>query len=649
MTDTTIVKAAIHPAIGVARVGDAESAFFIGPEVTTTPNQSGAYYRDGDHLKRQAARFRIYGYNAAGEVVGELDANSAFITWTVELANRKAQWYHFITAMDIPETADLTVKRRNPDQTTQAERDMLAITPGERSISGISVSGGAQHVFDTGSFTIGENSAQNIYLGELQTTDTGQLLVLGGRGVSRSLTGAPPFDPADPDSFNNAATWYDDMADGPVTAKVSIDGRDIPVEGAWVTVAPPNYAPDVIGWRTMYDMLVDTYVAAGTLPCPSTTSFTKDILPQLKRLSNLQWVNKGFATMFGAGGPMDFDDPVLLARLAQAPGADDIWHELRQQILNAFRPHNTAVNEPRVWPWIYGDDFGGDLEGASPRTMLALPSMQEKHLERWAAGNFIADWDPNHQPPASLADVSLADQPAMLDQAALHFCLADAFHPGCELTWPMRHPSIYSAPFRIRRRDNDDYEDYGPQMSSAVALSPCGPLYGQRAGDLTRWMGLPWQGDTAYCRSGYDPTFDPYLPTFWPGRVPNQVLTEADYQIVIDPSQPLEDRLAAFSRRASWYRFIDEAQGIANRMDRMIAIFGQQGIVEPREGVHDLPDMPKTLYVETVAPSLAASVDKAVLLATAAEARSPRDRLLQKSGWNTEEHLAEAQNLRRRK
>ncbi|MEP3032859.1 MAG: hypothetical protein ABJO67_00765, partial [Pseudoruegeria sp.] len=136
---------------------------------------------------------------------------------------------------------------------------------------------------------------------------------------------------------------------------------------------------------------------------------------------------------------------------------------------------------------------------------------------------------------------------------------------------------------------------------------------------------------------------------FWPGRVPNQVLTEDEYQIVIDPSQPLADRLAAFNRRASWYRFIDEVQGIANRMDRMIAIFGQQGIVEPRDGVHDLPDMPETLYVETVAPSLSASVEKAARLATSDAAPSPRNRLLRQSGWNTEEHLAEAQNLRRRK
>ncbi|WP_299143057.1 LodA/GoxA family CTQ-dependent oxidase [uncultured Tateyamaria sp.] len=647
--DTKIVRAAIHPAIGVARVGDAQSAFFVGPEVTHPPQEAGDYFRDGDALKRQAAKFRIYGYNAAGEAVRELDASNASITWTVELANRKAQWYQFITAMDIPETADLSVIRRNKDQTSQADREKLAITPGPRSISGMSVSGGAEHAFDTGSFTVGADQATNIYLGEVQTTETGQLLVLGGRGVSKSLVGAPPFDPADPDSFNNANTWYDDMADGPVTAEVSIDGTAIPVEGGWVTVAPPNYAPDVIGWRTMYDLMVDTFVGAGTMPVPAVTSFTKDVLPQLQRMSNLQWVNKGFATMFGKGGPMDFDDPTLISRLAQAPGADDPWHELRQQIMNAFRPTDTKVNEPRIWPWIYGDDFGGDLDGPSPRTMLALPSIQQLHLSRWVDGNFVADWDPNHQPPQHLSDIRVQDQPAMLDQAALHFCLADAFHPGCELTWPMRHASLYSSPFRIRHRP-DDYEDYGKELSATVALSPTGPLHGQRAGDLTRWMGLPWQGDTAYCRAGYAPDYDPYLPTFWPGRVPNHVLTEEDYQIVIDPSKPLEDRVAAFNRRASWYRFIDEADGIAKRMERMIAIFGQQGIVEPREGVRDVPDFPDVLYVETVAPSLAASVDKAVLLAASPEAaQTARDATLSRAGWHTEAHLEEAVNLRRRR
>jgi hypothetical protein len=39
-------------------------------------------------------------------------------------------------------------------------------------------------------------------------------------------------------------------------------------------------------------------------------------------------------------------------------------------------------------------------------------------------------------------------------------------------------------------------------------------------------MAVPWQTDTASCRSGYDLSYDPYVPAFWPARVPNEVLTK---------------------------------------------------------------------------------------------------------------------------
>ena len=131
--------------------------------------------------------------------------------------------------------------------------------------------------------------------------------------------------------------------------------------------------------------------------------------------------------------------------------------------------------------------------------------------------------------------------------------------------------------------------------------------------------------------------------------MPNQVLTEEDYRIVVDPSKALEERVAAYNRRFSWYRFIDQAPDIAKRMERMIAIFGQQGIVEAREGVRDLPDFPETIYVETVAPSLTATLAAAAGLAETREDMTPRSRQLRRSGWNTEEHLQAAVNLRRRR
>ena len=85
----------------------------------------------------------------------------------------------------------------------------------------------------------------------------------------------------------------------------------------------------------------------------------------------------------------------------------------------------------------------------APDNYLSLPSVREVQLRRWVAGDFVDDWPPKAPLPATLKDVPLNGQPAMLDKAALHYCLADAFHPGCEMTWPLRHASMYEAPFRL--------------------------------------------------------------------------------------------------------------------------------------------------------------------------------------------------------
>ena len=66
--DSTIVRAAIHPGIGVARVGNSPEGYYIGPEVLDPPPMTPGELRDPQGaLKREAARFRIYGYNAAGD------------------------------------------------------------------------------------------------------------------------------------------------------------------------------------------------------------------------------------------------------------------------------------------------------------------------------------------------------------------------------------------------------------------------------------------------------------------------------------------------------------------------------------------------------------------------------------------------------
>jgi len=354
-----------------------------------------------------------------------------------------------------------------------------------------------------------------------------------------------------------------------------------------------------------------------------------------------QWVNKGFASMFGKGCPMDFDNDKFIAKLAEVD-AGDPYADLRQAIYNCFRPHDTTVNEPRNWPWMYGDAFGS-FSASSPNNNLALPSVQQVLLKRWVQGDFVSDWNPGAIPPKSLSEVSVAEQPTMLDKAALHFCLADAFHPGCEMTWPMRHASLYEKPFRIRHRAAGQLEaDYGPKLTQLIVLQPGGPLYAQGAGDLSRWMAIPWQGDTASCRSGYEPEYDPYLPTFWPARVPNWVLTQEDYETVRNTSLPREQRIAAFNARLDWNRALKGSP--AKVMMQMVAQFGAMGVVEERPGLKNDPDFPAVFYVESLAGSKleAIAMEAARLVATLPRPIS----LAQRAGWENQEQLEEFRRMR---
>jgi hypothetical protein len=231
----------------------------------------------------------------------------------------------------------------------------------------------------------------------------------------------------------------------------------------------------------------------------------------------------------------------------------------------------------------------------------------------------------------------------MLDRAALEYCLADAFHPGCEVTWPMRHPSLYSAPGRIKHR-RDAEPDFGDTLTPQNVFVAGGPLEAQVAGGLTRWMALPWQGDTAFCRSGYEPEFDPFIPTFWAARVPNHVLTEANYNIVVSRNQSItrSQRLAAFQDRKHWLRNL---QGEPDQqMVQMVHGFSEMGVVEAMPGFVNDPDFPPVILVEKINPARAAAEARAdaITAATAAKAAKartappppqPDEEAFRKAGW----------------
>jgi hypothetical protein len=579
--DRPIVRAVIHPGIGIARVGNSTRAdgYFIGPEVPYAMPPPASGYKDATGaLKRQAARFRLFGYDQSGAVVQELTADDAAITWTVHVANKKAAWYNFEKALDIPEA--IPCARRNAAYPLNQRGDLI-IDPGPRSVTGRDQDGTTAQ-FDTGTFC-----GQAVYLGELRTDAQGRLLFLGGRGQS----GTPfPHNPLT--TYGNNNGWYDDISDGPVTAQVTLQGRDIPVDPAWVVVAPPNYAPDLISIQTMYSVMVDAY-QFWWLPPVTRPSFTQDIYPILRRLGDLAWVNYGFHIQFGWGAPYDFLRPQYLAQLSSGHAA---YREVRRQIFNLFRNPAAPTLDVKGWPAMYGDDFV--MPSGGPRTFLALTATEYGYLQQWAAGDFVADWQPATPPPApGIDDLPPAQRPATLDRAALEFCLGGPFHPGCEMTWPMRHVTMYYAPFRIRPRESGPPEpDYGHQLTPDIINAENGPLYANGPGDITRWMAVPWQADSASCRAGYEKDYDPYLPTFWPPRVPNHVLRAEEYARAQDPSLPVEERMRAFHTRATWLRGLKGHY--LDWINEMVTEYANLGIVERHEGPAD-GLFPPVMYVES--------------------------------------------------
>jgi hypothetical protein len=109
-----------------SRVGNSPE-FFIGPEISGICDVPAGGYKDmGEpgkgippRVKRQAARFRVFGYDRDGKAVKELTAREATITWTVHLANKKAEWFEFEGTDG--EHGTPTPPRRNADITNREQ------------------------------------------------------------------------------------------------------------------------------------------------------------------------------------------------------------------------------------------------------------------------------------------------------------------------------------------------------------------------------------------------------------------------------------------------------------------------------------------------------------------------------------------------
>ena len=394
----TIDTVKIHPAIGIARLGNSPTGFFIGLERPGGHPRPPGGYKDAQHrIKRQAARFRLFGYDKKGKLVKEITSADAKIEWTVHLANSKAEWKQF-------NGLNANAPRRNAGV---ADRKTLIIDPGARSLSGPNKTAS----FDTGKFL-----GKAVPLGEIRTDTKARLLVLGGFGNSASPANKPLT------TFANNDGWHDDVSDGPVYATVTLKGssKSFNAVPAWVVVGSPRFAPPIDSVITLYDVLVQVAVDRLGLKLPAKPSFTKDIYPILKRAVNMTWVSAMVASVHAHA---------TLAGVIPPPGTP----AARAAIFTRLRNPNDGSGGDM--PMIHSDNYPAPDNQPVTKTQYSI-------MTNWKNGNFVNDWS---GPPAA----SKAITPHGLDRAGLESCVGGAFYPGIEAGWLMRDTYSYSEPFRL--------------------------------------------------------------------------------------------------------------------------------------------------------------------------------------------------------
>jgi hypothetical protein len=596
---TTFYK--IHPAIGIARLGDS-TEFYIAPEQTgalpiESDQDGNAVLKDGieqpiskfkdaqGRVKRQAARFQVYAYDdghpEGREVqVGDkmqfvdqkrgqlIEAEIEDILWTVYLANKKASWYQF-RELEGEHGYASSHPLRNAGITDTNARQKLIIDPGPQTVIY------TDEKKRSADFSKGTNPqyAQSFppplephsidTLGEIKATRQGnynRLIVLGGFGHSgcyKTEFGEPMIR-----NFANNDGWFDDLADGPVSAQIkykvlSVDGRP-PDPGtaspgrtavqvpAWVIVGYPRYAPQIVDIVTMDDVVYDVAVryfafssymygvppfnghqsvptspddlerwrAAATWNPEYHPYFWRDIWPILTRPDQYSLVmdfdpftggDPHNATR-GAGGNFDPDQIAIPPYSGEDPVQREQRHARRMFVYNVLRKPGQE-NSLTIPPDPNRPDY----------RPFAMPFLcGDNPLSNTAASKFLRltdtqlfllkQWtegkfiDETKEAFKKSQGTSLSGTGTDLDRGVLSNLLGGSFCPGGEAAWIMRNPAIYAGPYRINQR-----KDYTPGSLSLTGNLSSAPdavadlSAGLEPGDITKYDAVPWQADFNEC------------------------------------------------------------------------------------------------------------------------------------------------------
>lgn len=397
----------IHPAIGMARVGNSQAAgnegWYLGPEVPDWRflPPDGRFRDSSNQIRREGVRFRIYEYTYPSHdavqptSVREITSQDAEIQWFAHLANLKSF-----------------------ERDANNDRQPVPNDPGQKSVSGLN------HQEDV----IGSVFGHAVQLGTLKTDELGRLIVLGGFGRAASPAGRPLGG-----LFN--AGWYDDVADGPIRATIRIhgSGEQPPVEPAWVVTGVPAYATSVVNIVTMYDLALDLAIQGFNYPVAPEVSFTRDIYPILARATFMQWASGSARAGHGPGSSGNFLAPALF---------------------DLLRNNGASSSGARNGVFVRLKNPGGGGGNMPPLFGLALTPHQYELCRRWRDGQFLSDWPSGRapdDPPEVVPFTQLAglDQALALDEASLFSGVGGSFNPGIEVGERFSQLAAYTQPFRI--------------------------------------------------------------------------------------------------------------------------------------------------------------------------------------------------------
>lgn len=603
------MKLRIYPSIGIARLGNGPATkndVVFTPEVPwkNLYDETLEFRTHNGALKKQAQRFYIYECDDNGKPIRKLDPSTCTsIEWTVEVANKKPFWYDFNNSLD------LSIQTKNQNLSPKFYDDAIApgigasyrnpnvinkqkINPTDKNFrkelvnspTAVTVTSGndsdqrkviaGKFPFPAGHTLLSqvaialETTPRDVNLGTVEY-DEGTLIFYPADGVSASLN------PSDLNTdFADNSNWYDDICDGKVTARVTIGSETFELNNAdtsaWIATAPPDYAPQIQPLSTMYDLI------CGTANKSYQTDFSL-VFPVLYRLYRMQWVNlsdflsPSFREVIDQLSPEEFK-----MLYSNAPEASPV----RQKIFNLFRdPLYNYTNEPIIpsksktdianiglgtesikYPSYPGD--GINYPG-SPAQWFAIPPILYEELKKWRDGNFeslsgeYTSMDAlgmYYQSQYLEAAKDPSKSALLMTRAVLETLYGGGFHPGVELTWPMRHAQMYAEnsvtyeqvtagnsffglrEIRIASATKEEqaeifYNDFGFEMNAddiSESLSPDSPkhwLWKTTPGDLTKWMGIPWQSDAGSCQKVFLDSQYP-IPAWWAANLPVDILTE---------------------------------------------------------------------------------------------------------------------------